>query len=140
MAFLPQLGDIYTSMAISGVAFICLVFLAFRLNKLKHPDPRRRVLLPMLAYFIALLALMVLLGGFWSLFKYPPVEITATEMKIGKEVYPLPGQQDLRMESYAGNGLSPSTRILLVQTKDRRTWAFPEDRYPVNEMMRELRK
>jgi hypothetical protein len=29
--------------------------------------------------------------------------------------------------------------VLLVQTKDRKTWAFPDDRYPVTEIMRHLR-
>ncbi|MEL7161279.1 MAG: hypothetical protein AAFN92_11025 [Bacteroidota bacterium] len=140
MQYTPQLGDLYLTMALTGAAFLALVFLAFRLNKLKHPDPRRRVLLPMLAYFAALLALMVSLGSLWSVFKYPTVEVTATELKIGNTKYPRPNPQDLRLENYTGSGLGPATKVLLVQTKDRRTWAFPEDRYPVNEMLGKLRE
>ncbi len=56
--FSPQLGDIHGMLTICGVVFILFVWLAVRLNKNKHPDPRRRVLLPMLAYFMALLPLM----------------------------------------------------------------------------------
>lgn len=138
--FSPQLGDIHGMLAICGSIFILLVWLAFRLNKNKHPDPRRRVLMPMLAYFMALLALMAFLGSFWSLFKYPTLEITATEMIIDGETNRLPSSSNVRLERYEGGGLGPSSRVLLVQTKDRKTWAFPEDRYPVNEIMRLLRK
>lgn len=135
----PQLGDIYTMIGICGFLFLVLVWLAFRLGKNKHPDPRRRVLMPMLSYFMALLALMGLLGSFWSVFKYPNVEITAKNIVIGSEKYALPKPTDMRLESYTGGGFSSTTRVLLLHTRDRKTWAFPEDRYPVNEMMRKLR-
>lgn len=137
--FTPQLGDIYGMMMVCGVAFVVLVWLAFRLNKNKHPDPRRRVLMPMLSYFMALLALMGFLGSFWSMFKYPTLEVTKTQMIIDGEANPLPTQSNIRLENYPSSGLGPATRVLLVQTKDRRTLAFPDDRYPVNEIMRELR-
>ena len=136
----PQLGDIYTMMGICGFLFVALVWLAFRLNKNKHPDPRRRVLLPMLCYFLSLLALMGLLGSFWSAFKYPTVGITASNIHINGTEFPRPLPGDLRLESYTGSGFNATTRVLLMQTKDRRTWAFPEDRYPINEMMRLLKK
>lgn len=135
----PQMGDVYGMMMVCGAAFVLLVWLAIRLNKNKHPDPRRRVLMPMLSYFMALLALMAFLGSFWSLFKYPTLEITANKMIIDGNANPLPTRSNVRLESYASSGLGPSTRVLLVQTKDRKTWAFPEDRYPVNEIMQHLR-
>ena len=138
--FSPQLGDIHGVLAICGAVFILLVWLALRLNKNKHPDPRRRVLMPMLAYFMALLALMGFLGSFWSLFKYPTIEISGTEMIIDGESNRLPSASNVRLEAYESGGLGPSTRVLLVQTKDRKTWAFPEDRYPVTEILRLLRK
>jgi len=127
-------------LTICGVVFILFVWLAVRLNKNKHPDPRRRVLLPMLAYFMALLSLMCFFGSFWSLFKYPTLEITATEMIIGGESNRLPSASNVRLETYESGGLGPSNRVLLLHTKDRKTWAFPEDRYPVNDIMRLLRK
>lgn len=96
--------------------------------------------MPMLAYFMALLALMAFLGSFWSLFKYPTLEITAKEMIIDGEANRLPSASNVRLETYESGGLGPSNRVLLVQTKDRKTWAFPEDRYPVNEIMGLLRK
>lgn len=137
--FLPQLGDLYTMIAICGFTFVTLVFLAFRLGHNKHSDPRRRVLLPMLCYFIALLALMGMLGSFWSVFKYPTVEVSDTTLVLNGEEFPRPKQRDMRMESYTGSGFSSTTRVLMVHTNDRRTWAFPEDRYPINEMMRALK-
>lgn len=138
--FTPQLTDIYTTMLACGLAFIGLVALAVFLNKNKHTDPRRRVLLPMLCYFAALLALMGFLGSFWSTFKYPTLEITATQMVIDGQYGPLPTPANVRLESYESGGLGPGSRVLLVQTKDRKTWAFPEDRYPVTEIMRLLKR
>lgn len=139
IVFSPQMGDVYGMMMVCGAAFILLVWLAIRLNKNKHPDPRRRVLMPMLSYFMALLALMAFLGSFWSLFKYPTLEITETKMIIDGEANPLPTRSNVRLENYSSTGLGPSTRVLLVQTKDRKTWAFPDDRYPVNEILRLLK-
>lgn len=138
--FTPQLGDIYTMLAICGFAFVALVALAFILNKNKHPDPRRRVLLPMLCYFMALLALMGFLGSFWSTFKYPTLEVTATKMIIDGQESPIPSRSNFRLENYESGGLGPASRVLLVQTKDRKTWAFPEDRYAVTEIMRLLKR
>jgi len=138
--FTPQLGDIYTMLSICGLAFVGLVGLAFILNKNKHPDPRRRVLLPMLCYFMALLALMGFLGSFWSTFKYPTLKLTATQMIIDGQENPMPARSNVRLENYASGGLGPASRVLLVQTKDRKTWAFPEDRYEVTEIMRLLKK
>ncbi len=139
MVFSPQMGDVYGMMMVCAALFVLLVWLAIRLNKNKHPDPRRRVLMPMLSYFMALLALMAFLGSFWSLFKYPTLEITKTQMIIDGVANPLPTQANVRLENYESSGLGPSTRVLLVQTKDRKTWAFPDDRYPVNEIMQHLR-
>lgn len=139
MIFTPELGDVYAMMVICGVAFVALIWLALRLNKNKHPDPRRRILMPMLSYFIALLALMAFLGSFWSLFKYPTLEIADTRMIIDGVDNPLPTQANVRLENYSSSGLGAATRVLLVQTKDRKTWAFPEDRYPVNEILQLLK-
>lgn len=135
----PQIGDIYLMMGICGFLFVVLTWLAFRLNRNKHPDPRRRVLMPMICYFMALLALMGFLGGFWSTLKYPTVSITEQHIIMDDTEYPLPRPGDVRLESYTGGGLNATTRVLLVHTRNRRTWAFPDDRYPVNEMLRQLR-
>jgi hypothetical protein len=139
LSFSPQMGDIYLMAAVCGALFIILVWLAFRLNKNKHPDPRRRVLMPMLSYFMALLALMGFLGSFWSVFKYPEVKVANERLLIGSEDFPMPKPSEMRLESYTGSGLGPATRVLLVQTKDRRTWAFPADRYNINGMMQAMR-
>jgi|GEM_PF-2347873 hypothetical protein len=138
--FTPELGDIYGMLAICGLAFVALVWLALRLNKNQHPDPRRRVLLPMLFYFMALLALMGFLGSFWSMFKYPTLEVANGKMIIDGKANPLPSAANLRLENYDSGGLGSSARVLLIQTMDRKTWAFPDDRYPINDMMRLLRK
>lgn len=137
--FSPQLGDLYTMISICAFLFVALVYLAFRVSKNKHPDPRQRVLMPMLCYFLALLAMMAMLGSFWSVYKYPTVAITESKIVLNGDEFPRPKQRDMRMESYQGSGFSSNTRVLMIHTKDRRTWAFPEDRYPINEMMRALK-
>ncbi len=139
MIFSPELGDLRLMMGGFLLAFIGLAFLAFRLNKIEHPDPRRRVLLPMLAYFVALLALMGALGSFWSTFKYPTVAVQGNQMKIDDQEYRLPRAGNVRFESTGGMAGS-GERILLVQTADRRTWAFPANRYDVNGLYRALKK
>ena len=135
MTFSPEVGDLKLMLGGFLLTFLALAFLAFRLNKLEHPDPRRRVLLPMLAYFIALLALMGAMGSFWSIFKYPTVRVEASEVFIDGEAHRFPRAGNVRFETTDG-----ADRILLVQTADRRTWAFPADRYAVNELYRALRR
>ena len=136
--FLPKLGDLYATLAFCGLGFAVMVYLAVRAGQGKNADPRRRVLLPMLAYFGALLALMAFLGAFWSTFKYPPVVMTATTMTIGGERYPLPRLTNVRLES-VGKGVNTTGRVLLLQTQDRKNWAFPDDRYEVTRMYSLLR-
>ena len=137
--FSPYLGDVYATMAVCGGAILLLLFAAYRMSKMGSPDPRKKVLLPMLAYFMALLALMGFLGSFWSTFKYPTVTVTATELNVGGEAYAKPRPHEIRLESVAASGLGDGGRVLLVQTRDRRTWAFPEERYDLTGMMRTLR-
>lgn len=137
--FSPQLGDLYTLMAVCGALFLTLLFVAYRLGKVTHPDPRRRVLLPMLAYFLALLALMGLLGAFWSSRKYPDLIVRGRQVTVDGQTFPAPAPAEMRLENYESGGLGPSTRVLLLQTPDRVTHAFPADRYPVNEIMGLLR-
>ena len=139
LTFTPQLGDIYTMLALCGAGFVMMVFLAWRLGKIKNSDPRQRVLLPMLAYFMALLALMGFLGSFWSMFKYPDITISDRSFMVNEEEFSRPRQSEIRLENYTSSGLGNGGRVLLIQTKDRRTWAFPEDRYPINELMRALK-
>ena len=136
--YTPQLGDLYLAIGICGFLFVTFTFLAFRLNKVKTKDPRRRVLLPMLSYFVALLALMGLLGSFFSSTKFPVVEVHAKHLVIDGERVPKPRRGDVRMESNTGGGLGQTVRVLLLQTRDHRTLAFPSDRYDVNGMMRQL--
>ena len=137
--FTPQLGDLYLMLALGGAVFTVFVFLAYRLGGRPHPDPRRRVLMPMLLYFFALLCLMATAGAFWSTFKYPEVTIGKQHLTIDGERYPRPRRSEVRFEQYGESGLGGPNRVLLVQTRDKRTWAFPEDRYDVNAMLKLLR-
>ncbi|MBB4077503.1 Na+/H+-dicarboxylate symporter [Lewinella aquimaris] len=136
--FIPELGDLYFTLVGCTVLIAVMIFLAFRASRAGEADPRRRVLLPMLAYFGALLALMALLGAFWTLFKYPNVTIDATTLTIGKEAYPIPNLANVRMEA-VGRGANTDETVLLIQTKDRKNWAFPGDRYDVRKMYGLLR-
>jgi hypothetical protein len=137
--FTPDKSDLYATLAVCGVAIVSLIWVGVRAGRAGHPDPRRRVLLPMLAYFGGLLALMAFLGAFWATFKYPPVIIAADGMTIGEERFPLPAASAIRMEA-VGRGVNLTDRVLLVQTRDRRSWAFPGDRYDVRRMYGLLRE
>ena len=131
--FVPELGDLYLTLAICGALIVLMVYLGVRASKQQHADPRRRVLLPMLAYFGGLLGLMGFLGAFWTTFKYPTVTINPTEILIGDEKQPLPRLANVRLEAM-GRGAETGERVLLLQTRDRRNWAFPATRYDIQRM------
>ncbi|WP_420459928.1 hypothetical protein [Neolewinella sp.] len=132
-SFVPELGDLYLTMAVCGALIALMVYLGLRAGRQQHADPRRRVLLPMLAYFGGLLGLMAFLGAFWTTFKYPTVTIAPAEITIGDEVQPLPRLANVRLEAM-GRGLTTGERVLLLQTRDRRNWAFPANRYDIQHM------
>jgi hypothetical protein len=137
--FIPDKSDLYATLLVCGLAIIALVWVGVRASKAGHPDPRRRVLLPMLAYFGGLLALMAFLGALWATFKYPPVTITPNALFIDGEEHPLPSPSAIRLEA-VGRGVNITDQVLLVQTRDRRNWAFPGDRYDVRRMYGLLRE
>ncbi len=136
--FAPQLSDLYVTLGVCGVIFVGMLYLSVLASRSKDPDPRRRVLLPMLAYFGALLGLMAFLGAFWSTFKYPEVTISSNRLAIGDVEYPLPNVANMRLEA-VGRGVQQDQSVLLVQTNDRKNWAFPGDRYDVRRMYGMLR-
>lgn len=137
-SFIPVLSDLYLTMAGCAAGIGVMTFLAVRAGRTRTRDPRKKVLLPMLAYFAGLLFLMALLGAFWTAFKYPEVRITANRMEIDGETYPIPAPGSIRLEQ-VGAGLNRDETVLLMQTRDRRNWAFPASRYDVQEMYRQLR-
>ena len=136
--FTPDLSDLYLTLAVSGGVMALMVYLGVRANQLQDPDPRRRVLLPMLAYFGALLGLMAFLGALWSTFKYPTVEVQDRQLVIDGQRYPVPPPSAIRMEA-VGKGVNTTGRVLLIQTRDRRNWVFPDSRYDTQRLYALLR-
>ncbi|NJB85747.1 hypothetical protein GGR26_001492 [Lewinella marina] len=136
--FTPDRMDLYATLVGCGAGFLVMVYLAYRASRSGHQDPRQRVLLPMLAYFGALLFLMAFLGSFWTMYKYPDVSIGPDAFVIEGEEMPLPSLNSVRLEA-VGRGSNVDQKILLVQTRDRRNWVFPGDRYDINEMYGLLR-
>ena len=134
----PQLNDLYLTMAGCVAGIGVMLFLAVRVSRTGTRDPRKKVLLPMLAYFAGLLFLMALLGAFWSALKYPRVTITGSQLVIDEQAYPVPPAGSMRLEQ-VGKGMNRDETVLLVQTRDRRNWAFPAGRYDVQDMYRQLR-
>lgn len=137
--FTPERVDLYATLVGCGVGFLVMLYLAYRASRSGHQDPRQRVLLPMLAYFGALLFLMAFLGGFWTTFKYPDVAIGPDTFIIAGEEMPLPPVSSIRMEA-VGRGVNLDQKVLLIQTRDRRNWVFPDDRYDINRMYGLLRE
>ncbi len=138
MVFTPLLTDLYVTLGICAVVIILMIYLSVVASRSKDSDPRKRVLLPMLAYFGALLGLMAFLGAFWSTFKYPEVRISERTLRIGEVEYPLPNVANMRLEA-VGRGVNREETVLLVQTNDRKNWAFPATRYEVRRMYAMLR-
>ena len=138
ITFTPALGDLYATLGGCALLIAVMIYLAVRAGKADEPDPRRRVLLPMLAYFGALLALMAFMGAFWSTFKYPEVTISAAKLTVGEAAYPIPNLANVRIEN-VGPGINTDRQVLLLQTRDRKNWAFPADRYDVKRMYGLLR-
>ena len=133
VTFTPDLSDLYLTMGLCGGVIALMVYLGVRASRLKDADPRRRVLLPMLAYFGALLGLMAFLGALWTTFKYPTVTVGDRGLRIADTEQPLPRLTNVRLEA-VGRGVNTTGRVLLLQTRDRRNWAFPDDRYDVQRM------
>ncbi len=138
VVFTPVLGDLYLTLGVCAVVVIVMIYLSVVASRSADPDPRKRVLMPMLAYFGALLGVMAFLGAFWSTFKYPEVRISERTLSIGDVEYPLPNVANMRLEA-VGRGVNRDETVLLVQTNDRKNWAFPGDRYEVRRMYAMLR-
>lgn len=121
-----------------GLAFLFSI-LAIWLSKEKSADPRRRVLLPMLFFFGALLALMGAAGNLFSLTKYPELVLGSTEMRLDDKVFPLPKKKDISLVR-TGGALSGERLILFLRTPEGKTYAFPDKRYPVEAIWQALNK
>ncbi len=137
--FVPERADLYATLIGCGLGVAIMIFLAIKVSRSGHRDPRQRVLLPMLAYFVALLFLMAFLGGLWSSFKYPKVAIGPAAFVVDGEKLPLPRLSSVRLES-VGRGMNLNQQVLLIQTRDRRNWVFPDDRYDIKRMYGLLRE
>ncbi len=140
LLFQATTSDLWTWVLLSLFAFLVLSFVAFRLGKEPASDPRRRVVLPMLLFFAALLCLMTAAGNFFSLTKYPDLAVVSpTEIRLGKQIFPFPRRDAIRMEKVSG-GLGGEHLLLLLQVSNGKTYAFPEERYDVEAIWQILRK
>jgi len=137
--FHPVTSDLITGMVISLLLVVIFAIVGWRLGSSKHPDPRRRIVLPMLFYFGSLIAFISLAGNLLAWNKYPVLEIGTDKMVLNGVSYPLARANDLRIES-ATTPLGRKTQILLLQTPEKKTFALPGDRYPIPEIMRSLRR
>lgn len=93
----------------------------------------------MLFFFGALLALMGAAGNLFSLTKYPSLAISATQIRLDDAVFPFPRKDAVRIEKMSG-GLGGERLILFLQTPAGKTYAFPDERYPVQAIWQALRK
>lgn len=132
-------SDLWTWALLCLGAAILLLVLAIWLSKEKSPDPRRRVLLPMLFFFGALLAFMGAAGNLFSLTKYPSLAVSATQIRLDDVVFPFPRKDAVRIEKMSG-GLGGERLILFLQTPEGKTYAFPDERYPVQAIWQALKK
>lgn len=139
--FNPDTTDLWMGLIGSMVLLIAFAIGGFMLYNKKTADARLKVVLPMLFYMAALLALVSVGGHYLSMQKYPKIGLSKTKLMVADETFPLPRANSLRIESVEDRLTREVRQILMIQISGtQRTLALPDDRYPVKELMELLKK
>lgn len=134
--FSPDISNLLWSAGFCTVLLLGLAFAGWSLSTAGGTDKRKTVVLPMLFFFGALLAFMGAAGSMLTYMKFPVLEISERNIRLDGQEYPRPRKDAVRTERV--NGLGGESQILLLQIPTGKTYAFPSDRYPVNEIRRAL--
>jgi hypothetical protein len=134
--FAPDVSSLLWSAGMCTLLLLLLVFAGWKLSSEGGQDKRKTVVLPMLFFFGALLAFMGAAGSTLTYFKFPVLEISDRHIRLDGKEYPRPRRDAVRTERVSG--LGGESQILLLQIPTGKTYAFPDDRYPVNEIRRAL--
>lgn len=137
--YIPEMGDLWMGLITSLVVFLLFAVGGVLLYRGKSKDARMKVVVPMLCYVAALLALVSAGGHYLTTMKYPELAIGPARMAVNGEQFPLPRPNDLRLENVSVGLDGRSGQILMLQLGGGRTLALPDDRYPVVEIMRKFK-
>lgn len=135
--FAPDVSSLLWAVGLCTVLVIMLAIAGWKLSSAGGSDQRKTVVLPMLFFFGAMLALMGAAGNFLTYLKFPVLEVSERNIRVDGQEYPRPRKDAVRTERV--NGLGGESQLLLLQIPTGKTYAFPDDRYPVNEIRRALR-
>lgn len=134
--FSPNISSLLWAAGLSSLLVIVLAIAGWKLSSAGGNDKRKTVVLPMLFFFAALLAFMGAAGSVLTYFKFPVLEVGERTIRLDGHEYPRPRRDAVRTEKV--NGLGGESQILLLQIPNGKTYAFPDDRYSVNEIRRAL--
>lgn len=138
--FTPDLGDLWVGLGGSLFLFLALAIGGFILYGRKSEDARVKVVLPMLLYMGALLALVSAGGHLLTSMKYPEISISKTRLAVDGKEYPRPRRDALRIETVDDRLTREQNQILLLKLGDGKTLALPDNRYPLEKMIKLLEK
>lgn len=138
--FTPELSDLWTGLIASAALFLAFAVAGLMLYGKKSDDARVRVVLPMLCYMAALLALVSAGGHYLTVLKYPEIGFNKFEIYVDGEPYRKPRPGDVRVESVNDQLTGATNQILLVQIDGQKTLALPGNRYPIKEIMQLVKK
>lgn len=134
--FTPDTSSLLWAAGLCALLLIGLATAGWKLSSSGGKDQRQTVVLPMLFFFGALLAFMAGAGSMLTYFKFPVLEVSDRNIRLDGTEYPRPRRDAVRTERVFG--LGGESQILLLQIPTGKTYAFPDDRYPVNEIRRAL--
>lgn len=141
--FAPELSDLWNYLYLGIALLIAGIGIAVWASRLpKTEDKRKRLLVPYFGFILAIIAMMLIVGNFWQLKKYPTLTVSKTVLTINGEAQPMPSASQFRIdrENSTGGMWGKSQNILMLAGKDGITYALPEDRYDLQQLVQLLRK
>ncbi|MEM7574982.1 MAG: hypothetical protein AAF433_18900 [Bacteroidota bacterium] len=136
--FEPTVSDLWTYIFLGIALLLAGIGTAVYANRLPTTeDKRKRLLLPYLGFILAIIAMMLIVGNIWQLNKFPTLTLSRTVMTIDGETQRMPRRSEFRVEreEVSAGSWGKSQNILLLRAEDGTTYALPENRYNLPQML-----
>ena len=141
--FEPVVSDLWTYIIVGIVLLLAGFGTIVYANRLPTTeDKRKRLLLPYLGFIMAIVALMLIVGNIWQIQKFPVFTLSKTEMTIDGDGQPMPRRSEFRIDrdEVSTGSWGNSQNILMLRAKDGTTYALPENRYDLPQMLSLIEK
>lgn len=108
-----------------------------------------RIILALLSFFVAMMALGTAFFSGWNLQRQGKVELYADQLVIGQEEIPFTAIRNITMKRDRGSSLlgindqQTATTFLLIERSDGRSFVLSDQHFPLNEIagrLKELQK